>query len=191
MRASEHYRSEVDTVAAEASVRDAALRMRDDGVGCLVVVEEGKPAGMLTDRDLLRRVVAARRHPDDTRVRDVMSAPLVSVSADQPLEQVVEAVSRSGIRRVPLLRDGHLAGLVTLDDVLAGLTDELSDLVEGIRSGVPGGGLGAARLRRLASDIEGAGREIGRGLERVGNEAWSELRRRVDRLRERRGDGDD
>lgn len=120
-----------DVVSAHASepVRAAAERMRSEGVGCLVVVDEDEaPCGMLTDRNLTLRVVAKNLDPDATKVASVMTPSVMSVDAGARLRDVARMLSDQGIRRVPVMQDGRLSGIVTYDDLLAALGRELNDL---------------------------------------------------------------
>ena len=119
---------DVVTVRTTDTVRAAAERMADEHVGSLVVVDaDGAPVGMLTDRDLVVRVVA--RPPERPKsVEQVMTTPLISIDARDAPELAIETMRRHGIRRVPVLADGRLAGIVALDDVLRALGREIADL---------------------------------------------------------------
>jgi signal-transduction protein with cAMP-binding, CBS, and nucleotidyltransferase domain len=135
MRSLEHYAKEVATVGTGASVRDAARRMQSLSVGCVVVVDDsGIPHGLVTDRDLAQRVVAKGLDPAATPVSEVMSRSLASVDSREPLEHVAKLMSDAGVRRIPVLREGRVFGIVTFDDLVAALGRELHDLGEAARS---------------------------------------------------------
>lgn len=122
-------RSEVVTIAPEASVRAAAQRMSKHKVGCLVVVYEAKPVGLLTDRDIVIRVLAQERGAEDTPVEAVMSRPLITLDEEQGLFEALSYVTGQGLRRFPVISPaGTLSGLLTLTDVLHLLSFELSAL---------------------------------------------------------------
>jgi len=111
---------EVETVEPNETVYLAARRMLQRAVGSLVVVSDAnQPIGILTDRDLVERVLAKGRSPVDTLVQDVMSTGLKTITEDGAIESVL-ALMRSGrFRRVPVVDDGgRLVGLISLDDVL-------------------------------------------------------------------------
>lgn len=115
------------------SVLDAARRMRDQHVGCLVVVEEREgeriPIGMLTDRDIAVRVVAAGEDSAMTYVADAMSRDLVRAREAEPLEDVVSRMRAFGVRRVPVVdRHDALQGIVSFDDLLEHLGGQLGEL---------------------------------------------------------------
>ncbi len=139
VREANHYAKPVETVGLEVPVRAVAERMRSKQIGCVIVVDDsGLPSGIVTDRDLTRRVVGEDRDPNTTAVVEVMSRSLLCLDAGEPLQRVVEAMSEIGVRRIPVLRDGALAGIVTYDDVLVALGSELHALGESARSAIVG-----------------------------------------------------
>lgn len=133
----------VATATAEETVRVAARRMVRNDVGALVVVQGGtrRPVGLLTDRDIAVRCVAADLDPDQTPIGSVMSAPPQAVDADTPIEEAVERMAGSAIRRLVVTgEDGRLEGLVSLDDVLrlrVGEAGSIGRLLEAQRASVP------------------------------------------------------
>ena len=184
-RAMDHYEREAETIASHAGVREAVDAMRDAAVGSLVVLDaESHPIGILTDRDLLERVIAEGRDVSATSVADVMTSPLHTASPEDPLERVVQLMGAKGVRRVPIVRDGSLVGLVSLDDALATLSDELHDLAAGTRRAVSAAER-AARARELARDIGARARHVGEQLEELGAEVKSTLTRELENLQER------
>lgn len=117
------------------SIQDVARRMRDEHVGSVVVIEEhapGKPIpiGMLTDRDIVVRLLAASdRHVHSMRVGDVMTEELVKAWEDDDLSDVVKRMRSFGIRRVPVVdRSGALQGIISLDDVIEFLQEQVTDM---------------------------------------------------------------
>lgn len=121
----------------EMSVAEAARLMREQHVGCLVVVEdtnEGKAVvGLLTDRDIVLSVVACDLQAQTMTVGDIMTTDLVTVRGDDALADVLHGMRQGGVRRVPVVSErGILQGIITLDDVLAIMTNELDDLVRAV-----------------------------------------------------------
>lgn len=180
----EQYQKDVATIPAEASVRVAADAMKARAVGSLVVMRDGKPAGIVTDRDLLERVVADGLDAASTPTADVMSEPLRTASPEDPLDRVVDLMSSQGIRRVPVVRNEELIGIVALDDVLAEVAAELHDLAQGTRKELTIAQR-RARARAIAHDLGERMRDLGEQLEHVGAEAKAGLARELDGLRER------
>jgi CBS domain-containing protein len=104
--------------------------MRQRTVGCLVVVEQGqRPVGIITDRDLVIRVVADERNPAATTVAEVMTKFPDLVNDDTPIETALGMMRRRAFRRLPVIdKTGQLAGLVTLDDILMLLAEEFMQI---------------------------------------------------------------
>jgi CBS domain-containing protein len=118
---------------------EAARLMREHHVGSLVVVHEGGkgrvPVGMLTDRDIVVAVVAGEVDPRTLTAGEVMSGELATVRAGDPVEAALRLMRRRGIRRVPVVSEaGTLTGIVTLDDLLEKVAEQLSDAVRAITS---------------------------------------------------------
>jgi CBS domain-containing protein len=125
----DHYLRPVVSLPLDADVSAVLDRMRHAVVGAVVLVDEaGSARGIVTDRDIAVRVVARGIAASGTPVSSVMSVPVVTCDASQPLEEVVDRMRAAGVRRIPVLRDGQLAGIVTYDDLLAAVGDELAAL---------------------------------------------------------------
>jgi CBS domain-containing protein len=109
--------------------------MREKHVGALVVVDRGgRPVGMLTDRDVVCRVVAEAREPAGTSVDAAMSRDLVTVRREGNIDQAAFSMRKHGVRRVPILdADDRLAGLVAFDDLVVLLSAELGETVAALR----------------------------------------------------------
>jgi CBS domain-containing protein len=121
-------------------VGEAARLMREHHVGSLVVVDESAQGravvGMLTDRDIVTSVVAKDVNPGMVRVEDVMSADLVTAREEDSILDVLGSMRRKGVRRVPVVdAKGLLVGVVTLNDVLEVVAQELQLVVQAIESG--------------------------------------------------------
>jgi CBS domain-containing protein len=108
---------EVITVDERSTVKEAADIMNRFEIGCLIVTKEGKAMGILTERDLLKRVVSQGRSPKRTRVQTVTSKPLIVVEPDMDLEEAAKLMFRLKIKKLPVVDEGQLRGLVTLTDL--------------------------------------------------------------------------
>jgi CBS domain-containing protein len=123
------HRGDAWTIGPDESVRAAADRMKLHGVGLLVVVEGRQPIGMLSDRDLALGVLRKRLDPDSVRVRELMSAPAVTIPEGTPARAAARVLRERGLRRLPRVgAEGELVGIVALDDLLRKLAGELSEL---------------------------------------------------------------
>lgn len=126
------------TIALRTTPVDGAARlMRDNHVGCLVVVDEVEGqrivVGVLTDRDIVTAVVASGLDAAALRVDDVMTTDLITAREDDSLIELMRSMRRKGVRRIPVVGgQDELIGVVTLDDVLSVLSEELGLLVDAI-----------------------------------------------------------
>jgi CBS domain-containing protein len=115
------------TAAPDETVRTAATRMNEGGVGTLVVIdEERRPIGMVTDRDIAMRCVAAGLDPDESKISEIMSDPVRSVYEFTPIDAALRKMAGFHVRRSPVVdHTGALVGILAVDDVLDLLAEEL------------------------------------------------------------------
>ena len=111
----------------------AARLMRDRHVGCLIVTasERGTGVGIITERDLVWRIIADNFDPSKVLVSDVMTTPLITIPSDQKLENATKLMLEYGVRRLPVVDNNVLVGIITTTDlakVLAGEVKEQEDL---------------------------------------------------------------
>ena len=121
---------DVDTATERENVWVAAERMHQRTVGTLVIVDQKRrPVGMLTDRDLVVKVLVTGKRPNTTLVAAVMSSPIETVSVEASLEDALVKMSRCEIRRLPVVdHGGQLAGIISLDDIINRLTEDLTQV---------------------------------------------------------------
>jgi CBS domain-containing protein len=111
--------SDVLRIEGSATVLDAIKRMVEANVGSLLVFEEGKLAGIVTERDYLRRVTLEGRDEKETPVREIMTAPLVYVTPETSIEECMAVMTERRIRHLPVLTEGRdVAGVVSIGDVV-------------------------------------------------------------------------
>lgn len=134
MNISSLVRGTAETLGANASCVEAARLMRDTRVGCVVVAEERRPIGVVTDRDIAVRVVAERRDPQQVRLGEVMSPRPVFLAQTADVAWALQLMRDLAVRRIPVVDDSHeLVGMVSLDDVIIALAGELGAVAETIR----------------------------------------------------------
>jgi len=107
----------VVTVDAEATVMKAVELMNEHEIGCIIVTRRGKPVGIVTERDLLRRVIAKAKNPNKTKVREIMTKPLVYGRPDMDAEEATRLMFENKIKKLPIIENGQLIGLITLTDI--------------------------------------------------------------------------
>jgi CBS domain-containing protein len=106
-------------IDADATVFDAIRRMVDSNVGALLVTERGKVAGIVTERDYLRRVTLEGRTEKETLVREIMTSPLVYVTPETSVEECMAVMTERRIRHLPVFSDGReLVGIVSIGDLV-------------------------------------------------------------------------
>jgi CBS domain-containing protein len=127
-------RRTVESVPAETTCASAARRMRDAEVGSVIVVEGGRPLGIVTDRDLVVRVIASGGDAEKLTVRDVMSPKPIFVAQTRDVAYVLELMRDMAVRRIPVVDEQQqIVGVVALDDVILALSSELAAVAETIR----------------------------------------------------------
>ena len=107
----------VVTVEATASVMKAVNLMNDREIGCLVVTRKGRAVGIITERDLLKRIIGSAKNPSKTKVKDIMTKPLIAGCPDMDLEDATKLMFERKIKKLPVVDNGRLKGLITLTDV--------------------------------------------------------------------------
>jgi CBS domain-containing protein len=116
-------------MAPAESVSAAAKAMKEHGIGTILVLDDGQLRGLVTDRDIAVRVLAENRDPASTRVGDIGSTDLVTLSPDDDVDQAVRLVRERAVRRIPVAENGRPVGVVSIGD-LALDRDERSALAD-------------------------------------------------------------
>ena len=107
----------VITVEADITVKEAANIMNKYEIGCLLVVKGEKAVGIVTERDMLTRVLTKSRNPENTKVEDIMSQPLIVATPEMELEEAARLMFKNKIKKLPVISRNKLVGLVTLTDL--------------------------------------------------------------------------
>ena len=136
-----HKGGEVATIEADRSVVDAAQEMNRRRIGSLVVMKGQRVVGIFTERDILVRVVAERRDPEQTLVGDVMTAPVVCCIPETELAECRAIVTNRRIRHIPICVAGRLVGIITSGDILARESMEREVTLESLSEYIGGPGL--------------------------------------------------
>jgi len=137
----------VITADVDLDILSAAKRMGSANVGCLIVVSGNKPTGILTERDLVKKIIAQAVDPRNVKVGEIMSSPVVAIEPDASLRDAAALMLQSGVKRLPVISNGKLVGIITDTDLVSGsslgMSEILSDLLEMHREGIhfeqPGG----------------------------------------------------
>lgn len=109
---------DIITFNQEQSCHDAAIAMRDRHIGNIIVTDsQANVCGLVTDRDLVLRVMAENRDPRDTPIGQICTDEVVSVGPDATIEDTIRTMSDNAIRRVPVIEGGHAVGIISLGDL--------------------------------------------------------------------------
>lgn len=105
-------------ISPKATVQDAAKEMKAEGIGSLIVLDSGKPIGIITESDILKKIVAPAKDPSKTMVDDIMTSPIITVKPDTSIEEAIKVMGELSIRRLPVVDHEKLVGMVTEKDIL-------------------------------------------------------------------------
>ena len=124
------------TATPNESLSKAARLMEQENVGAIVVVEQDRPVGILTDRDLALAICLHRASPEDP-IQSRMICPVDTIRDDEGIYDATQKMMELAVRRLPVVDEiGRLVGIVSLDDLLALLSRELRNVAEGVRTEV-------------------------------------------------------
>ncbi|MGH0036787.1 MAG: CBS domain-containing protein [Myxococcota bacterium] len=191
MRKAHETDCDVITVPPGASAVEVADVLDAEAVGCVVVVDDDQvPLGLVTDRDLMRRVMVPGRDPRKTTAEDVMSRDLVTGSPADSIQELLARMEQHSVRRMPLVTDGKLVGLLSLDDLVIELSSQLYNVSESVWVALRESRR-SARGRRRREAREDAVEEIRSEIARLGGDArertYDVLRDLLDRMTGHRG----
>jgi CBS domain-containing protein len=135
----EHKGADVITCGPEDTALHAARLMNEHGIGAVVVLEGGRVAGIFTERDLMRRVVAVERSPATAVLRDVMTTSVISCAPDTQVDECRAIFTVRRVRHLPIVDQGVLRGMVTSGDLLAQQLREQQEALDYLNSWTQGG----------------------------------------------------
>jgi len=147
----------VRQASGSTTVQAAAATMKQENVGTLVVLDAlGRIEGLVTDRDLVVRVLSEGRDPSRTRLADVMTRHPRTIPSDAPIEEALAAMQTLGVRRMPVLdAQGEFSGVLSVDDVVGLVAAELDGLVRILARSAPGSAAPAVRPTPRVRDLSG------------------------------------
>jgi CBS domain-containing protein len=108
---------DVITLQTDASAYDAVKLMNKNGIGCLVALDNGKIVGILTERDLLERVLEKGKNPKETSISEIMTRQVIVGKPDMQLVEVARLMFENKVKKLPIVERNRLAGIVTLTDI--------------------------------------------------------------------------
>ena len=129
---------EVYSVGPDTTVFDALKQMADENIGALMVVEDGQPIGLLSERDYARNVILKGKSSRDTPVHEIMSKRIVCSELSQTVEQAMALVTEKRVRHLPVLEGGALVGLVSIGDLVKAVIAEQQFVIEQLEQYING-----------------------------------------------------
>jgi CBS domain-containing protein len=135
----ERKASGVHAVASTITIADAVAEMNKKRIGCLVIVDEGRLAGIFTERDVLRRVVGADLDPKTVRVGEVMTKNVHTIAPHTTIEQTMELFAEKRCRHIPVVDQGELRGLISIGDISRWVADASKAEADHLKNYIAGG----------------------------------------------------
>lgn len=129
---------EIWSVGPDATVYQALVLMAERAIGALMVLEGGRPVGLLSERDYARKVILAGRASRDTPVRDVMTTRVVAVAPERTVEECMALMTDKRVRHLPVMEGERLLGVVSIGDLVKALIAEQRFIIEQLESYISG-----------------------------------------------------
>jgi CBS domain-containing protein len=126
------------SVAPNDSVRVALELMASKNIGAVLVMEHDKLVGIFSERDYARKVILHGKNSEDTHVRDIMTAQVITVDANQKIEDCMQVMTDKHIRHLPVMKNGQLIGVISIGDVVREMIAEQKHLIEQLHSYIAG-----------------------------------------------------
>jgi len=109
---------DVVTVSLGRTVQETVEIMNEKEIGCVVVVKDNIPVGIVTERDILKKIVVEGKDPKKTKIEEIMSSPLITGTSDMTLEDAAKLLVLKRIKKLPIVEKGKLIGIITLFDIV-------------------------------------------------------------------------
>ena len=129
----------VETIAPATSVFDAVRLMAEKNIGALLVLEDQKIVGIITERDYARKIVLMGRSSKETPVREIMTFPVMYVRPDQTNEECMALMTDNRVRHLPVVDQGKLIGLISIGDLVKDIISEQKFIIEQLEHYITGG----------------------------------------------------
>lgn len=108
---------DVVKIDGNITVEEVAMMMNEHEIGCVIVVQDENPIGIITERDMLKRVLLESREPKTTKAFQIMSAPLFYGHPQMTIQDAVKRMTEKKIKKLPIIDEGRLVGMITLTDL--------------------------------------------------------------------------
>ena len=123
----------IKTVKPDDTVHAAVLKMNKFDIGSVIVVSSGRPVGIITETNVMRRIVEPRMDPATVWTKDIMSSPLTTIDENAAIEEAAKIMAQKRINRLPVIKDNKLVGLISSSDIVKSSPTQLGILDELLR----------------------------------------------------------
>jgi CBS domain-containing protein len=124
---------EVKVVRPDTSIKEVVATMNKFSIGSVIVIQGDRPVGIITERDILQRLVEPCLAPESITARQVMTSPLFTISEEASIEETAQLMARKKVKRLPVISGGKLVGVITYTDIVTKVPTMLSILEELVR----------------------------------------------------------
>ena len=131
--------TEIYTISPDATVYDAVALMAEKNIGALLVTENGKPVGMISERDYTRKVMLRGKRSRETLVREIMSSDLTIVSCREPVENCLRMMTDKRIRHLPVVEGEEICGVISIGDLVKWVIATQSAAIQHLEMYISGG----------------------------------------------------
>lgn len=130
--------SEISTITPDATVLEAITLMATKGIGAVVVVQDERLVGILSERDYTRKIALMQRTSDLTTVSEIMTGTVLSVSKSNTVDECLDLMTERHIRHLPVLEDDRLVGIVSIGDLVKAVMEDQKVLIEQLQQYISG-----------------------------------------------------
>ncbi|WP_394991463.1 CBS domain-containing protein [Emticicia sp.] len=126
------------SVTSDTTVYNALVEMANKNIGAVLVIDAGKLSGIFSERDYARKIVLKGLHSDDTLVKDVMTANVITIKMEDKLEVAMQIMSERHIRHLPVMEGEVLAGIISINDVVSSIIQEQKSQIDSLQGYISG-----------------------------------------------------
>ena len=123
----------VKTVRTDDSVHNAVVKMNKFRIGSVIVTNNGRPVGIITERNILMRIVEPRLDPGTVKAKNIMSSPLITIDSNAAVEEAALIMARKGIKKLPIVKKDKVVGIISTSDIVRSSPTQLGILEELLR----------------------------------------------------------
>ncbi len=123
----------VKTVRTDDSVHNAVVKMNKFRIGSVIVTNNGRPVGIITERNILMRIVEPRLDPGTVKAKNIMSSPLITIDSNAAVEEAALIMARKGIKKLPIVEKDKVVGVISTSDIVRSSPTQLAILEELLR----------------------------------------------------------